>query len=348
MTEELLVLAVGGVLIAAWSWAVRAFPKERWQIIATVPRRKGEDGSWQGTNLTFYGLLTATSAILALATFLVLAGSIGVGVGQLLVLFALITATCLPAAKLLARLIEGKAHTFSIAGASFVGVLVAPLGMVALNALAEPDRHVPIVATFAAYSIAYVFGEGLGRLGCISFGCCYGKPLTLLGEHSKRLFDRFHVEFQGSTKKIAYASGMEGVKVVPVQAVTSLLYFGLATVGTLFFLNGAFGVALVATLGLSHLWRAYSETLRADHRGGGRITVYQWMALATAGFAAAAAGLLPSEPQLAASLGRGLHVLWSPAMILLLEASWLAMFLYSGWSMVTGSVLSFHVNRDRI
>jgi hypothetical protein len=49
-----------------------------------------------------------------------------------------------------------------------------------------------------------------------------------------------------------------------------------------------------------------------------------------------------------ADLATGLAALWDPGVIIVLQALWASMFLYTGWSMVTGSVLSFHVHRDRI
>jgi hypothetical protein len=43
----------------------------------------------------------------------------------------------------------------------------------------------PIVPALAAVMIAYTFGEALGRLACISFGCCYGVSISKLTRFSK-------------------------------------------------------------------------------------------------------------------------------------------------------------------
>ena len=40
----------------------------------------------------------------------------------------------------------------------------------------------------AALAIGYILGEGLGRLACLSFGCCYGKPLDQCGKVVSILF----------------------------------------------------------------------------------------------------------------------------------------------------------------
>ncbi len=62
---------------------------------------------------------------------------------------------------------------------------------------------VPIIPALAAVMIAYAFGEGLGRLACISFGCCYG--VALREAHPSR--DVFSIAgtlfFSGSMKKIS-------------------------------------------------------------------------------------------------------------------------------------------------
>jgi hypothetical protein len=41
-------------------------------------------------------------------------------------------------------------------------------------------------------------------------------------------------------------------------------------------------------------------------------------------------------------------MLWNPAALLFCQALWLAVFLITGRSMVTGSTLSFFVRSDRI
>lgn len=59
MSNELFILglALGCALLLAWGCKV--LPKEHWQILATLPVRRDATGSWQGLNLTWYGLLTA-------------------------------------------------------------------------------------------------------------------------------------------------------------------------------------------------------------------------------------------------------------------------------------------------
>ena len=72
------------------------------------------------------------------------------------------------------------------------------------------------------------YAEGLGRLACISFGCCYG--VALREAHPSR--DVFSIAgtlfFSGSMKKISSASGLEWKQVIQIQALTgedSLAFF---------------------------------------------------------------------------------------------------------------------------
>ena len=54
------------------------------------------------------------------------------------------------------------------------------------------------------------------------------------------------------------------------------------------------------------------------------------------------------EPLVLPDLGSGVRSLWSPALILFLQAIWLVIFLHTGRSSVTGARLSFHVHHERI
>ena len=68
-------------------------------------------------------------------------------------------------------------------------------------------RGIPVLPTFAAAAIAYVLGESIGRLACLSFGCCYGMPLREANPAVARLFHNHNLVIHGPTKKAAYASG---------------------------------------------------------------------------------------------------------------------------------------------
>jgi len=347
MSPLVFVLGLGVVLAALLGLAFRALPGERWQIAAAIPLTPDGAGGWRGLNLTWYGLLQATALTAAAAGFLFLLGSLGLGVRAGLALLLPLLSLCLPAARLVARLVEKKPFTFTVGGASFVGLLLAPPLAGLVRATLHPE--LAILPAMAALSIAYALGEGLGRLACISFGCCYGRPLHQCGPLLRRIFTPLAFTFEGPTKKIAYESGLAGRKVVPVQALTATLYCAAALLGIYLFLEGGFLAALLVAVGVTQLWRAGSEFLRADYRGGGRISAYQVMAVTALAYTLAVALWLgPGQPAPRPDLARGLGLLWDPALLLGLQALWLIVLIYTGRSRVTAAHLRFHVVRDNV
>ncbi len=340
----LLAVALGGL----FAWAFARLPEERFQILAAVPLRKRPGGRWKGGNLTSYGLFSALASAAAAALFLLLAGAAGASRTEALLLGAVVMALGYAAARWVPRWLEGKRFGFTVGGAVFVCLLAVPAALWLVSwltgAAALPERGL-----FAALAIAYVFGESLGRLACISFGCCYGKPVSELPPGLARRVGGLAFRFQGANRKIAYASGLEGVPVVPIQAITAvvLAVVGLGSLGL--FLAGWTASALVVAVAGSQGWRVVSELLRADYRGGGRLTGYQWMALAAVPIALALFLGLPAQaPAPRPDLGAGFSLLWHPAVVLFVQLLALATFLYTGWSRVTGSTLSFRVYRSRV
>lgn len=330
-------------------WGMKTLPGERWQIAAALPLRKKEDGSWAGVNLTWYGILTANAYLAATALALILMSSAGVPLSSMALVVVLLLGACVPASRLVAQVVEKKANTFTVGGAVFVGTILAPWIVVGVNRFqSAPADQIPPLATLAAICIGYAFGEGFGRLACVSFGCCYGKPLSACHPKVARFAAPVALTFTGKTKKIAYASKLDGVKVLPVQGITSLLYCTAGIVSTLFFLQARYAAAFLVSLCVTQGWRVISEFLRDDHRGAGRLSAYQVMGMTGIcyGFFAAwhfGGGSLP-QPE----LSRGMASLWTPAPLILLQALWVAIMLYTGVSRVTGATMSFHVQPDKI
>lgn len=338
------------LLTAYFWWGFTVLPGEKWQIMASIPSSKTEQGGWKGINFTWYGLLTANAYLVSVAVLLVLMGAIGVPPVGTAILAAAMLCCCVPASRLVARIVEKKAHTFTVGGAVFVGIVITPFVITAINHTAGVALafHIPVMAAYAAIAIAYAFGEGLGRMACISFGCCYGKPLSASSGFVRRIFAGRGFMFFGSTKKIAYAGGLEATEVIPVQAVTAVIYSGCALISAGMYLSShvltAFLFATICTQG----WRSFSETMRADYRGSGKISAYQIMGIIGVVYAIAVACLLAYEPVRLPDLAAGVKSLWSPALILFLQCIWLLIFYYTGRSTVTGATLHFHVHRDRI
>jgi hypothetical protein len=348
MADELFVGICGLFTIVLFRWSFHHLPKEKWQFLAAVPTCKGPGNSWQGLNLTYYGFFNATAYTLACALVILLTASAGMPASFTLALVIIILAICMPGSHLVARVVEKKPHTFSIGGAFFIGVLLTPPLLMLAQPLAARYFHITIdpLVFLSAVAIAYCWGEGIGRLACISFGCCYGKPVHAVHPFWRVLFRHWHFIFLGRTRKIAYAHHLDGTQVVPVQAITAVLYSLSALVSMYAFLNGYFLAALLLSIIVSQLWRFVSEFLRADYRGNRRISTYQYMSLIAVVYTLVLAYLTPVPSQLqTVPILQGMAVLWHPAMLIFLQVLWIAVFLYTGKSVVTGSTIEFHVHQ---
>jgi len=349
--NEGLFLLVSTVVFAVFivlGW--RLLPGERWQMLATVPQTRQNDTTWNGINFTFYGLLLATATTLGIVFVLLLTGSTGTPLLPVLVILLLAVMICVPASRLIARQVEKKQYTFTVGGAFFCGLTAIPILILLVNAgcllLHAPPLDMSM--TLAAISIGYVLGEGLGRLGCISFGCCYGKPLAQCGRLTETLFNRLAFVFSGTTKKAVYEGGLEGVKLIPIQGLTSIFNTVTALVAAYLFLQGAYRSAFLLSLVASQAWRIVSEMLRADFRGCNKISAYQKMGAAAIMYSCALALLLPQSALPPPDIIKGLGLFAHPLLFLSLQMLWCFLFLFFGRSMVTGATLSFQVHRDRI
>nr|WP_320116165.1 prolipoprotein diacylglyceryl transferase family protein [uncultured Desulfuromonas sp.] len=346
--ENLLFLMALAVICGALLYlGCKYLPGERWQMLAAVPVKTEGTGSWQGVNLTWYGLLTANAYVMALLMLIVLLRSVAIDLAPLLILAILLLGICVPASRWVAKVVEGKAHTFTVGGAVFVGIVVAPWLIALINLTSDVPR-LPVLATLAALGIAYAMGEGLGRLACISFGCCYGKALSDCSPWLRKLFQRYHFVFYGENKKISYASGLQGQPVVPIQAITAILYVAVSVIGSALFLLGLYQWAFMLTAVVTQGWRVFSEVLRADYRGNNRFSAYQWMGVVGMAYVVLVAWLVPTTAPLAVDISAGLAALWSPLVLLSLQALWVVIFWYTGKSTVTGSMMSFFVHDERI
>lgn len=191
--------------------------------------------------------------------------------------------------------------------------------------------------------ISYALGEGVGRLACISFGCCYGKPLTQCHPLIQGIFNKNHFIFTGETKKISYEHHLDGQKVMPIQAVTAVLYTAAGLLGFYLFLKGFLLTSMVITLIITHGWRYISEFFRADDRGSGNISAYQVMALFAIVYAIFFIILIPLQGIAAPDLELGLWSLWNPVVIFFLEILWIVTFIITGRSHVIGSAIRLFV-----
>jgi prolipoprotein diacylglyceryltransferase len=342
----LVVLLFALPLVALFAWGFRKLPQARWQMLGTVPVVQKDHNTWQGINFTFYGVFNALAYTLAVALAIVLLQSIDLAPFSLFAIIIGILGICMPASRIVAAVVEKKPHTFSVGGATFVGILVAPWLVLAVNQFTS--RPMPIIPVLGVMALAYAMGEGLGRLACISFGCCYGRPVADLPEPWRRLFSRHAFVFGGTTKKISYAHHLDGQPVVPIQAMTAVIYCGWSLGGTYLFLEGYFAAALVLSILVTQVWRFLSEFLRHDYRGEGSISAYQVMALVGAAYTLVLPFLIPAENPPVPHVLHGLAALWSPGIILALQCLWVISFVYTGKSHVTEASIRFRVRKEHI
>jgi hypothetical protein len=339
----------GGLLLSGLFWGFKTLPSERWQMIASVPIVKKTDGVWRGINLTYYGFFSATGTTVGVALMMLFMLSIGVPLLLTAGFIITMVALCLPASRLVAAIVEHKHNTFTIAGAAFVAALLLPPLSWAAQQILRTQLNVEfhLLPLLAGAAVAYAIGESIGRLACISFGCCYGTPLREANPAVAKLFRPYGLVLQGHTKKAAYASGLAGEPLVPVQVLTSLLFALAGLAGMALFLGHKWRAAALVPIVFTWGWRAVSEALRADFRGNGRISSYQILSLIALAYLALVTSLVPSEGT-PPSLSLGFSQLLSLPVIIGLQAFWMTLFLYYGRSRVTASTVSFHVIPDQI
>lgn len=331
-------------LAGLFAWSFHALPRARWQILAVLPRHREADGAWRGTNLTYYGLFNALGLAVAVAVAIFLPGSLALPLAHVAWCILGVLAVCLPASKLINRWVEGHWHGFTVGGGSFVGIVTSPWIVLGISRLSLPSGGPgSVLPILGALAPAYALGEGIGRLACISFGCCYGRPLAGCPVWLQRLFGRSAFVFEGPLKKASYAHGLEGQRLIPVQAMTAVISSLAGLVGVALFLSGRPVPAFVVPVVVTQVWRFGSEFLRADYRGAGRITAYQAMALAGAAYAILIGLVWPGAPLHAPDTARGLALLWTPGAILFIEAVAAFVFLRMGLSTVTASRIAINL-----
>ena len=352
MLELLFIASLAALYALVLPWCFRHLPREQWQILATLPRRKAAGGHWHGTNLTVYGAITATAYAVAAAIAVILLGAVGTAFMPLMLATGALLAIVIPASSQVARWVEGKSATFTVGGAAFVGIVAAPWLVLGTNAaIAEftPASPLALLPTLAAFAIAYTLGEGTGRLACISFGCCYGKPLAQCSPRLQRVFAQRHFVFVGASKKISYEGRLDGHKVVPIQALTCGVYVATALVAIGLFLHAAFAAALLVCIVVTQGWRVISETWRADWRGDHRsLSAYQIMALIAIAYVGVLVSFMPTAALPTPRLAAGLAALWTAEAIVALQALAALTFWHSGRSVVTRAEVSIHLCPEHI
>jgi hypothetical protein len=309
-------------------WACKTLPKEQWQFFAAVPRRKRADGFWDARNFTWYGALTSLAFLLAGGLIVIMTSAVGVKVEFILLATVLLSLISLFAARWVAQIVERIPNTHTVGGAVFAIAIAIPV-VLWLGSFISIFNPSDTLAVIAAIAIAYTYGEGVDNLTGVWY----------------QIFSRLNFVFHGATKKISYVAALEGIAVVPIQAITAWIHIFTGSVGFWLFMKGHIAAALLFVLVVSQGWRFLSEFMRTDFRGKGRITAYQWMSLATIALAFFYVDLFRASSALmnAPSFISGMKGLWAPGPLVVLQLLAAYVFVVTGKSSVTRSRMAMYL-----
>lgn len=346
MVELLFISILSIILMVLSIFGIRYFPGERFQFLFAIPYKKLSNGSWLSLNITFYGLFNAIAYTLGSFIGVLLLISVGLTRIQVLTILITILSICIPSSKIIAKIIEKSKSGFTVGGAVFVGVIVSPFAVIFAGYITNDHKLLRFInPIIASLSIAYLIGEGVGRLGCISFGCCYGKSVDAVkSRFLRQLFKRFNTIYNGRCKKVSYASGLCNVETVPVQAMANILYSGTALISITLFIKGLFFISAIVAIIISQLYRFFSEFLRADYRGEGKISPYQKMALMNIVLSTAYLfwGFTPKG--ISVDLQNAFVHILELKMIFIFFAIFFVTLIYTGVSSATYSILTFRIS----
>ncbi len=346
----LILLSLFGAFV--FRWGFRNLPGEGWQVALAVPARtsSAEGRFWSAINFTFYGVIAAIAYALACLVFLFLIGATAQPMFAAIFFAGTLLTVAIPASKWVNRLVEGiPGHT--IGGAVFAVMLsvipaITLTGWVVRGLGAQSFSPLILIA---ATSVAYVLGEAIGRLACLSFGCCYGKPIDDCTMLQRALYSRLTETYRGQFKKISYASGLANRPVVAVQSIGCCILFGLFLAALWAFWKGSYAASIVIAIAGSQLWRAYSELLRADFRGRAGFTIYQGMALFGASLSFVFASLYADANIVSASASaiRGWDAVLRVEFLIGCQTLALLIMFYMGRSSVTSSRIELFLHAPR-
>ncbi|MEZ4566362.1 MAG: hypothetical protein R2860_05155 [Desulfobacterales bacterium] len=150
-----------------------------------------------------------------------------------------------------------------------------------------------------------------------------------------KIFSHLYFVFYGKTKKIAYADGLDGTPMLPVQAITSIVLCMTGMAGIYLFLKGFLSPPL-SVWSPPQIWQVLSKFIRADYRGGGKYPLSDHGRCRHC-LRVCHCWLFPVTMHPGHNILNGLQSIWNPTMILFLQALWMATFFYTGRSRVTAA-----------
>jgi phosphatidylglycerol:prolipoprotein diacylglycerol transferase len=250
-----------------------------------------------------FGLFAALGAFLTLAWMGVILIGQGIPVGTFVTLALVASALVVLGSWLVAQLLDFRMLLQSPwealrrpVFASWGGLLTVPL----VFGIFSWHSGVALLALVDAFALAMPIGHALGRLGCVSYGCCYGRPTG----------QRLAITYRNPLAKAVRVGDHQHVRLHPTALYEAILDLGiLVAVSAAFFLGMPLGVPSALALMAYGIGRFAIEFLK-DNGGrilSGRYSVNHLLSLAMASLGLL---LLPSiflAPQAAPV------VAWAPA-----------------------------------
>ena len=246
MNDLLFLSGLGFILVHLLGWGFKHLPGERWQTLVVGTIKDGDD-HWLGSNLTYYGFFIATSQLIALTLLLILLGAMGLSLPGTILAILLILACCIPAARLIA--IRSRKSATPL----LLGSLLCrhPASTMAIQFSSPYSTWVNPTTSHSRLG-GYVHSLYPGRR---AWQARLHQLWLLLWQTAQRvqqvlqsLFTRINFIFYGATKKVAYEGRLAGEKLIPIQAITCVLYTLGALIGSYLFLIGLFTPPVISPL----------------------------------------------------------------------------------------------------
>jgi phosphatidylglycerol:prolipoprotein diacylglycerol transferase len=279
-----------------------------------------------------FGLFAALGAYLTLAWMGVILIGQGVSIGAFASLALVASACVVFGSWLLAQLLDlrlllenPREALRRPVFASWGGLLMVP----PVFAIFSWHSGLGLLALVDAFALSMPIGHAIGRLGCLSYGCCYGRPTR----------QRLAITYRNPLAKAVRIGGHQHVRLHPTALYEAILDLGiLVAVTAAFFLGMPLGVPSALALMAYGFGRFAIEFLKDN---GGRIlrsrfSVNHLLSLSMAGLGVLLLPSILSAPQASPAIA------WAQALDAL---PWLLLALVPAAMVIFGG---FSVHRRRV
>lgn len=169
---------------------------------------------------------------------------------------------------------------------SWGGLLAMPVALASFAALADFN----LLVLLDALARAVPLGLALGRLGCLSYGCCFGRPTA----------SRLAITYRNPQAKAVRVAGLRNIPLHPAALYEAILALGIfAATNCAVILNAALGVPTGLALFLYGVGRFGIEFLRDNDERLviGRLSVNHLLCFVVAGAGGLSLPVLLCNPE---------------------------------------------------